>query len=186
MAKENETVADIIAEMRGARTEFPFVYLMGEPDTPEVIDFETKEIIAPRKINIRRVMVKELADRLEAAHKRERGDCAKLREAVCEILSYIESFHKYITPGKGKKLTALFAVADTIRNNARAALAAPPRNCDVGTPKEQDERFHRFCVEHRTGSCAGCHNPVGDYTCANGIRECALVWAQMPYEGGAK
>ena len=71
------------------------------------------------------------ADRLEAAYKRERGDCAKLREAVCEILSYIESFHKYITPGKGKKLTALFAVADTIRNNARAALAAPPRNCDV-------------------------------------------------------
>jgi chromosome segregation ATPase len=31
------------------------------------------------------------------------GDCAKLREALCEILSYIESFHKYITPGKGKK-----------------------------------------------------------------------------------
>ena len=48
----------------------------------------------------------------------------KLREALCEILSYIESFHKYITPGKGKKLTALFAVADTIRGKARAALAA--------------------------------------------------------------
>lgn len=58
------------------------------------------------------------------------GDCAKLREALREILSYIESFHKYITPGKGKKLTALFAVADTIRDKARAALAAPPRNCD--------------------------------------------------------
>ena len=53
--------------------------------------------------------------------------------------------------------------------------------------QEQDERFHRFCVKHHTGSCAGCHNPVGDYTVANGVRECALVWAQMPYEeGGAK
>ena len=79
---EQETIADIIAEMRGARTEFPFVYLMGEPDTPEVIDLRTKEITEPRKINIRRVTVKELADRLEAARKRERGDCAMLREAM--------------------------------------------------------------------------------------------------------
>ena len=82
--KEQETHADIIAEMRGARTEFPFVYLIGEPDTPEVIDYKTKEIIEPRKINIRRVTVKELADRLEAAHKREAGDAAKLREALDE------------------------------------------------------------------------------------------------------
>jgi hypothetical protein len=69
-------------------------------------------------------------DRLEAAWKRESGDCAKLREALCEILSYIESFHKYIIPGKREKTTAIFAVADTIRGKARAALAAPPRNCD--------------------------------------------------------
>ena len=84
------------------------------------------------------------ADRLEAAHKRELSknvsksgadfgqlvDAAKLREALCEILSYIESFHKYIIPGKREKTTAIFAVADTIRGKARAALAAPPRNCD--------------------------------------------------------
>lgn len=96
MAKENEIVADIIAEMLGARTEFPFVYLMGEPDTPEVIDFETKEIIAPRKINIRRVTVKELADRLEAALKRERGDCAKLREALKHIKDRLPHMLQYM------------------------------------------------------------------------------------------
>ena len=63
----------------------------------------------------------------------------------------------------------------------------PRRNCDVGTAEEQDERFHRFCVMQRKGSCAGCPDPVGGRTVANGIRECALVWAQMPYtEGGAK
>ena len=76
---------------------------------------------------------KQLADwlrELKSMRSAERGDVAKLREALCEILSYIESFHKYITPGKGKKLTALFAVADTIRAKAYAALAAPPRNCD--------------------------------------------------------
>lgn len=89
MAEKQETSADIIAEMRGARTEFPFVYLMGEPDTLEVIDPKTKEIIEPRKINIRRVTVKELADRLKAALRRERGDRAKLREALKKCLLYI-------------------------------------------------------------------------------------------------
>lgn len=62
------------------------------------------------------------------------------------------------------------------------ALSAPPRNCDVGTADEQDARFGEFCVMRRTGSCAGCPDPVGGFTVANGIRECALVWAQTPYE----
>ena len=82
MSGKQETSADIIAEMRGARTEFPFVYLMGEPDTPEVVDPKTKEIKEPRKINIRRVTVKELADRFEAALKRECGNYAAMREAL--------------------------------------------------------------------------------------------------------
>lgn len=89
MSKRQETADDIIAEMLGARTEFPFVYLMGEPDTPEVIDPKTKEIIAPRKINIRRVTVKELADRLKAAHNRERGGSAAIRKLLAECSLYI-------------------------------------------------------------------------------------------------
>ena len=32
--------------------------------------------------------------------------------------------------------------------DARAALAAPPRNCDVGTPKEQSARFDDHCRKH--------------------------------------
>ena len=67
------------------------------------------------------------------------------------------------------------------------ALSAPARQCDVGTADEQDARFSRFCVEKRSGSCSGCPDAVGGFTVANGIRECALVWAQTPYaeEGGA-
>lgn len=102
----------------------------------------------------------------------------KLRETMIEVLEYIETFHKYITPGKGKKLTALFAVADTIRDKARAALAEPVKNCEVGTPGEQKRRFTLYCL--RLGNrCTVC--PLfkeGD---------CKLAWAQMPYEeGGAK
>ena len=119
MANKQETSMDIIAEMLGARTEFPFVYLMGESDTPEVIDFKTKEIIAPRKINIRRVTVKELAYRLEAAHKRERGNTAKLREALIEIERKVNSLDENCAVDPVE-----------IRDIARAALAEPPRNCD--------------------------------------------------------
>jgi hypothetical protein len=115
----------------------------------------------------------------DAAAKREAvtashglGDCAKMREALKTVKRYLDGYTVNVLE---------------MRSQVDAALAAPPRNCDVGTVKEQDERFHRFCAEHRTGSCAGCHNPVGDYTVAKGVRECALVWAQMPYEeGGAK
>ena len=119
---EQETIADIIAEMRIFKC----------------CNLETGEL------ELCNAIANYLADRLEAARNRELsknaskngadfgqlGDAAKLREALCEILSYIESFHKYIIPGKREKTTALFAVADTIRNKARTALAAPPRNCD--------------------------------------------------------
>ena len=114
------------------------------------------------------------------------GDCAKLREAMVEILGYIESFHKYITPDKTKGLTTLFAVADTIRGKVRAALAAPPRNCDVGSVEEQTARFTKVCTANSKdgvrGLCSGTCPFSRDYQ-----SECALVWAQMPYEeGGAK
>ena len=102
----------------------------------------------------------------------------KLREALCEILSYIEDFHKYITPGKGKKLTALFAVADTIRNKARAALAEPVKNCEVGTLEEQSERLYAYCKAHRDKDAECLYCPMFGQT--GGY--CELVWAQLPYE----
>ena len=57
-----------------------------------------------------------------------------------------------------------------------AALAAPPRNCDIGTAEEQDWRFNDFCS--RTG-CNKC--PLN-----KGVEECALGWAQMLYESEVK
>ena len=154
MADTHETIADIIAEMRGMGN-----YQRYSGDHARV-----------------------LAGRIEAAHKRERGNAAKLREALKRAWLFVsatrESF-AFVREGRIDR--------DKLCEDIDAALSAPPRNCDVGTAQEQDERFHRFCVKHHTGSCAGCHNPVGDYTVANGVRECALVWAQMPYEeGGAK
>ena len=60
------------------------------------------------------------------------------------------------------------------------ALAAPPRNCDVGTAEEQYKRFKKFCFnnmgdgmnEHRCSKC-----PLGQSKSS-----CHFDWTQMPYE----
>ena len=56
-----------------------------------------------------------------------------------------------------------------------AALSAPPRNCDVGTPEDQHNRFMRFCDSKSMGYCWG-----------RGCRKCMAQWGQMPYEGENK
>lgn len=59
----------------------------------------------------------------------------------------------------------------------KAALSAPPRNCDVGTAEEQDKRFLEFCTS------MDCKR----YCPLFKADSCELAWAQMPYEeGGAK
>ena len=54
-----------------------------------------------------------------------------------------------------------------------AALSTPPRNCDVGTPEDQHNRFMRFCDSKSMGYCWG-----------RGCRKCIAQWGQMPYEEG--
>ena len=65
-----------------------------------------------------------------------------------------------------------------IKDRCAAALAARPRNCDVGTAEDQIRRFDHFCyvnrnMEHCCGDCPAYH---GDEA------ECFAHWAQMPYE----
>ena len=57
----------------------------------------------------------ELADRIDAAHKRERGDCAKLREALKPVKRYLNGYTVNILE---------------LRRTVDAALTAPARNCD--------------------------------------------------------
>lgn len=63
---------------------------------------------------------------------------------------------------------------------SKATLSAPPRNCDVGTPDEQDRRFGKWCRK------SGIDGDM-EVACAHpdmGCTLCALRWAQMPYEEG--
>ena len=72
---------------------------------------------------------------------------------------------------------------DAVNKLIGDALAAPPRNCDVGTAEEQAKRMDAFC------ECYGLVD--GAYRCERcqflSEYRCELNWAQMPYEeGGAE
>lgn len=65
-----------------------------------------------------------------------------------------------------------------IAAKAKAALAEPPRNCDVGTPEEQDKRFDAFCKSYKEhhGNCFGC-------AALRTSGDCKVSWMRMPCEG---
>ena len=112
------------------------------------------------------------------------GDIKAMRDAL-EMMS--DLFAKGVICTSYANTPEEIEQIEELYRKAKSALSVPPRNCDVGTAKEQDERFDAFCVARNGWSCTGCPDAVGGFTVANGIRECALVWAQMPYEeGGVK
>ena len=104
------------------------------------------------------------------------GNSAKMREALEKIASMGEQIDHQL--GSSEETVYAFrherCLAHNISECARAVLAAPPRNCDVGTPDEHLVRHRKWCWEHdckHTDSC----------------KLCVARWAQMPYEeGGAK
>ena len=179
MTNANETVTDIIAEMRA----------LSNPISDGIIAINGRGI----------------ADRLEAAWKHEKsaieadalvvggvveasrttaeksstvGDAAKLREALVAMNSL---FAKGVictsyanTPEEMEQIEELY-------HKTKAALAEPVRNCDVGTAEEQFEMWQAFCNQYDK-DCTGCpcRSP---HTTAY----CFAKWGQMPYkEGGAK
>lgn len=113
----------------------------------------------------------EVCGIVEAARKRELGDAAAMREALMQIYDRVNSLDEDcgVDPVE-------------IRDIARAALAEPVKNCDVGTAEEQAERFAEYC-DSEVCKRKRCKSQAK----ALCIELCALAWAQMPYEeGGAK
>lgn len=104
----------------------------------------------------------------------EHGNNAAMREALESTEELLEHFAK-----PGTMLGDAFALH--MRDN-RDALSKPPRNCDVGTAEEQWSRFEKMCFsssQPNDPDYCSCKCKV-DGGCVN---NCALIWAQMPYEG---
>lgn len=179
---DNETIADIIRKIRAEADSIEASVrgslkveegLNGMPFTESDLEPALDLVMTKRK----------KADRLEAAWKREKatteksstvGDAAKLRVALlrCDAIAQLPEVRNEQS------------IKD-MRNIIRQALAAPPRNCDVGTAEEQTRRMEaeychvqKSCYESPSGRECPLHKAEVD---------CRLIWAQMPYKkGGAK
>lgn len=115
---DNETIADIIAAKRRLAAEM-------------------EKALGDQHTSVE--MLKDDADRLESAHKRERGDCAKLREACANIAEYARSAMCHATDAH------LLGYLNQIEGWSKAALSTAPRNCDI-VPIEASgaaDIFHR-------------------------------------------
>lgn len=100
----------------------------------------------------------------------------KLREACANIAEYARSAMCHTEDAH------VLGYLNQIEGWAKAALAEPVKNCEVGTVAEQAKRFEEYC-ESEVCKRKRCKSRA-KVLC---IERCALEWAQKPYkEGGAK
>lgn len=166
-----ENLSDIVAQMRGRGED-------GRMDRRLWLDY---------------------ADRIEAAWKREKaeaednamavgcimeaarhkpGNAAVMREA----LVFLRDKELYLLEGNvrhcvGLTVFGLEQACKIMRGIIEDALSVPPRQCDVGTPEEQVERWQAFCDQF-DDDCTGCTCDVA--ACAS-YTGCFARWAQTPY-----
>lgn len=106
---EQETIADIIAEKR-REANYIVQVAQGKCHTRrDKAEDEARDI-------------RREADRLEAAHKRERGDCAKLREALKLCLRGMCGYCRMDAEARG--MTTECVNGCEVMLGAKAALAA--------------------------------------------------------------
>ena len=111
------------------------------------------------------------------------GNKAAMRDACANIAEYAKAASCHTDDSH------LLGYLYQIERWAESAIAAPPRNCDVGKPEEQQDRFREFCRRHFDARECGLGRSVAKCPAYQGGKnpDCSLWWAQMPYEeGGAK
>ena len=96
----------------------------------------------------------------------EANNAAAMREALADLVAAYEDAG-YID----------IEMATKAYEKAKAALSAPPRNCDVGTAREQFKRWEAFCDE-QDDNCTNCPCDGDSWSLAS----CFAKWAQLPYE----
>ena len=96
---------------------------------------------------------------------------------IKEMREALEGARSFVVNLEIEPFSHLDEVASELLARIDAALAKPPRQCDVGTAEEQYARFRKACKEHYGNCSAGC--PYRDP-----FHSCELKWAQMPYEKG--
>ena len=157
MSDRPETTDDIIREMRDLGA----------------LDAQCGDMI-PRSLQA--LGLRTYADRIEAAWRRECGDVAAMRAALSDACYAMFNFLKTQSGGYEEMAIAL--------DKARAALSAPPRNCDrFNSGEEAWIAFERerpdWCDEHssKDPDCDDCE-----------MADCGRCMAEWLFvtEGGAE
>ena len=99
------------------------------------------------------------------------GNAAKMREALSMILGTVEHLQTRFDMPKLASEEIL-----ELKQIAESAIAAPPRNCDVGTAEEQLKMFNKFCFPMKCKECQLYKD--------EDLHDCIFRWNQMPYEEG--
>ena len=167
MSNKQETIADIVAALRAV------AYIQTAESPRDVLEFANRiESAAKREREAGAEAAQicgEIGEMIGREATREKssrvGNSAKMRESLSDACYAMFNFLKTQNGGYEEMAKAL--------DKAKAALAAPPRNCDIGTAEEQVSRHRIWC------KCGG--------DCAVSCKMCFAKWSQMPYEkGGAK
>ena len=164
MADTHETIADIIAEKRRQADEI-------ERDCAEKMN--RGEMVSDRYVREFVADIRREADRLEAAHRRERGNAAKLREALEKIHTIAKTF---IDATKMRRVTdsARLDVSNIkdLADAALAALSAPPRNCDrfanAVEAMAELKHVHSYCAKENRRCLEDCPDCGKEW--------CSLAW----------
>ena len=180
MASENETIADIVADIRAQNQGLPEDDYALSPLVCDLLSFADRIEAAWKREREAGAEAAQICGKIgemigrEAACKQSVTNCnrfdnaAKMREACENIADYAKAAACHTEDAH------LLGYLNQIERWAEAALSAPPRNCDVGTAHEQEMRLEEFCDSHECNiDC-----PLSNYNCSQ------LSWAQMPYEEG--
>jgi len=120
---------------------------------------------------------KQLADWLRELKDRRHyqgGNAAAMREALKAAIYCL----------KNRWTCSGYTVEETV-DKIRSALAAPARNCDVGTAEEHFGKFENFCktMKNFCKTMKNCDCCPCNLILKNGERRCnCFVWAQMTGE----
>jgi hypothetical protein len=138
-----------------------------------------KDIVAemrkdmPRVVDAK-VILRNYADRIEKAVTN--FNQLKMREALQRVVDWFNGY------GFGDEVVEEM---DSMIEYAEASLSTPPRNCDVGTPEEQEARFNKFCFSYYNINNVDC--TCGTCPLKENVKGiCEFAWMQMPYENEVK
>ena len=168
----NETIDDIVADIRAQNQGLPEDSYALSPLVCDLLSFADRiEAAAKREREagaavaqicgeIGEMVGRESACKHSVTNCNRLGNAAKMREALENIAEYAKAAACHTEDAH------LLGYLNQIERWVEAALSAPPRNCDVGTPEEQSKRHREWCRQARWVS--GC------------IR-CMAEWLQLQY-----